>query len=43
MTKHPKHSKIQKFEYNYISDGIYIGTNQCCQAHFSKKLLKKKC
>lgn len=30
------------FEYNYISDGIYIGTNSCCQMpFFHKKLLKK--
>jgi len=32
------HPKIPIFEYNYITDGIYIGTNQCCQIHFDEKL-----
>lgn len=32
------HPKIPIFEYDYITDGIYIGTNQCCQAHFDEKL-----
>jgi len=36
-----KHPKIKKFEYNYITDGIYIGTNQCCQTHFDEGLKKK--
>jgi diacylglycerol kinase (ATP) len=27
-----------KLDYNYISDGIYIGSNQCCQTHFDEKL-----
>ncbi len=26
--------------YNHIADGIYIGTNQCCQTHFDELLLK---
>ncbi len=26
--------------YNHIVDGIYIGTNQCCQTHFDELLLK---
>ena len=30
------------FDYNYIVDGIYIGTNQCCQMHFDEMLLKKE-
>ncbi|QQG46311.1 MAG: dual specificity protein phosphatase family protein [Candidatus Niyogibacteria bacterium] len=30
-----------KFEYNYITDGIYIGTNLCCQTHFNGELKKK--
>lgn len=30
-----------KLDYNYIGDGIYIGTNQCCQGHFDEELLKK--
>ncbi|MBI2462761.1 MAG: dual specificity protein phosphatase family protein [Candidatus Spechtbacteria bacterium] len=25
-------------DFDYISDGIYIGTNQCCQTHFDEKL-----
>lgn len=35
MNSHPK---IPILEYNYITDGIYIGTNQCCQTHFDEKL-----
>lgn len=31
--RHPK-----PLEYNYITDGIYIGTNQCCQTHFEETL-----
>lgn len=27
-----------KLDFNYITDGIYIGTNQCCQTHFDDKL-----
>ncbi|MBI3495536.1 hypothetical protein HY065_02825, partial [Candidatus Berkelbacteria bacterium] len=29
------------FEYDEITDGILIGTNQCCQVHFDKELLTK--
>ena len=29
-----------KLDYNYIADGIFIGTNQCCQMHFDGLLLK---
>ncbi len=29
------------FEYNKITDYIYLGTNQCCQLHFKKELLRK--
>jgi len=36
-----EHPKIQILEYNYITDGIYIGTNQCCQTHFDERLKKK--
>lgn len=32
------HPNIPILEYDYITDGIYIGTNQCCQAHFDEKL-----
>jgi hypothetical protein len=27
-----------KLEYDLITDGIYIGTNQCCQTHFDESL-----
>lgn len=30
-----------KLEYNYITDGIYIGTNQCCQMDFDRELLSQ--
>lgn len=29
-----------KLDFNHITDGIFIGTNQCCQADFDEKLLK---
>lgn len=35
------HPEIKTLEYNYITDGIYIGTNKCCQMHFDEKLLKE--
>lgn len=35
------HSQIKELEYNEIVDGIYIGTNQCCQTHFDEKLKKE--
>lgn len=35
MNEHPQ---IKELEYNYITDGIYIGNNQCCQTHFDEKL-----
>ncbi|MBI3671704.1 dual specificity protein phosphatase family protein [Candidatus Azambacteria bacterium] len=35
------HSQIKELEYNEIVDGIYIGTNQCCQAHFDEELRKE--
>lgn len=34
METHPQN----KLDFNYITDGIYIGTNQCCQTHFDDKL-----
>lgn len=36
-----EHLKIKEIDYNYITDGIYIGTNQCCQTHFEEKLIKE--
>ncbi len=35
MNEHPQ---IKTLEYNYVADGIYIGTNQCCQTHFAESL-----
>jgi len=35
------HKQIKELEYNEITDGIYIGTNQCCQTHFDEKLKKE--
>lgn len=32
------HSPAKDLDYNHILDGIYIGTNQCCQTHFDDKL-----
>ncbi len=37
MKIHPQN----KLDFNYIADGIYIGTNQCCQTHFDEKLKKE--
>ena len=37
METHPKN----KLDFDYIADGIYIGTNQCCQTHFDEKLKKE--
>ena len=33
-----QHPQIKELEYNNIIDGIYIGTNQCCQTHFDERL-----
>lgn len=35
------HPQIKELEYDYITSGIYIGTNQCCQTHFDEKLKKQ--
>ncbi|MEX0877801.1 MAG: dual specificity protein phosphatase family protein [Candidatus Spechtbacterales bacterium] len=35
------HPQIKELEYNEITDGIFIGTNQCCQTHFDEKLKKE--
>lgn len=35
---HKDHPQIPILEYNDITDGIYIGTNQCCQKHFDETL-----
>lgn len=39
--KKSRHPKIKKLEYQHITEGIYIGSNQCCQTHFDMELLKK--
>lgn len=38
---HPPHPEIKELEYNYITDGIYIGSNQCCQTHLEEGLVKE--
>lgn len=35
------HPQTKELEYSYITDGIYIGTNQCCQTHFDQRLKTK--
>jgi hypothetical protein len=37
----PKHPETKQLEYNYITDGIFLGTNGCCKAHFDEGLSKK--
>lgn len=32
------HSHPTTLECDYVADGIFIGTNQCCQAHFDERL-----
>lgn len=36
MRTHPHNT----LDYNVIIDGIYIGTNQCCQTHFDDGLVR---
>jgi len=36
-----KHPPSTILEYNHITDGIYIGTNQCCRTHFDETLKKE--
>jgi thiol-disulfide isomerase/thioredoxin len=35
LTHSPAKSEL---DFSYITDGIYIGTNECCQIHFDKEL-----
>lgn len=35
------HSPLTNIDFNHIVDGIYVGTNQCCRAHFEKGLSKE--
>jgi len=37
METHPKN----KLDFNYIAEGIFIGTNQCCQTHFDEQLKRE--
>lgn len=39
---HHSHPTEVLFEYNQITDLIYLGTNACCQAGFDAELLKKE-
>lgn len=39
--KNSRHPQIKELEYDYITDGIYIGTNQCCQIDFDDVLVKE--
>lgn len=41
MTKYIKHPKHVPFDYNKVTEYIYLGSNQCCQVHFKPSLLKK--
>ncbi len=36
-----KHPETKQLEYDYITDGIFLGTNGCCKAHFDEGLAKK--
>lgn len=38
MTIHSGHKPL---DYDYITDGIYVGTNVCCQLHFDERLSKE--
>jgi protein-tyrosine phosphatase len=40
MTHH-EHKPGEPLEYNYITDGIYIGTNQCCTSGLAEVLKKE--
>lgn len=33
--------KHVNFEYNQIDESIFLGTNSCCETHFSKDLIDK--
>lgn len=35
------HSDHKPLDYDDIIDGIYIGTNVCCQLHFDERLVKE--
>lgn len=35
------HDDVKTLEYDEIIDGIFIGTNMCCETHFEDELLEK--
>lgn len=37
-----QHPPINKLDYSYIDDGIFIGTNYCCVTHFDDVLKEKE-
>jgi protein-tyrosine phosphatase len=39
--EHHNHKPNDPLEYNYITDGIYAGTNQCCSMGLSEVLKKE--
>lgn len=38
MNEHPDHKPL---DYDYVIDGIYIGTNVCCQMRFDERLVRE--
>ena len=38
---HVHFETLTKLDYNYIDEGIYVGTNQCCTAGLSEVLQKE--
>ncbi len=41
LKQYLNHPATKTLEFNFITNGIYIGTNQCCQTHFDQKLRKE--
>lgn len=41
MTNNHQHIKGGPLDYNYIADGIYVGTNQCCALSLDEVLKKE--
>ena len=37
------HLKIKGLDFNYITDGIYIGNNKCCKGHFDEPQCQTVC
>jgi len=34
-----QHTNTPEFNFNYIDEGIFIGSNVCCQTHFDERLI----